>query len=143
MPPSIPVVAALMWLIGTAGDRREIEQRTASYVADYQRQLTAIVADEHYMQEVRGQIPEDTEAPKARTLRGEVFFLFAAAEREWMAIRDVREVDGAALEAGTDVRETLRTLPAGRVADRMKAYNARYNIGRITRNINEPTLALL
>ncbi|WP_410964005.1 hypothetical protein, partial [Salmonella sp. SAL4448] len=26
---------------------------------------------------------------------------------------------------------------------RMKAYNARYNIGRVVRNINEPTLALL
>jgi len=29
------------------------------------------------------------------------------------------------------------------VGEQMRSYNARYNIGRITRNINEPTLALL
>ena len=60
-----------------------------------------------------------------------------------MAIRDVKEVDGVPLTGTRDVRATLRTLPAAQVADRMKSYNARYNIGRITRDINEPTLALL
>ena len=60
-----------------------------------------------------------------------------------MAIRDVKEVDGVPLTGTRDVRATLRTLPASQVADRMKSYNARYNIGRITRDINEPTLALL
>jgi hypothetical protein len=121
----------------------DLQQLAAAYVDDYQKQLTAIVADETYRQAIRGQDPEDEGAPRARTTRGEVFFMFAAAEREWMAIRDVREVDGAPVSGGADVRETLRTLAPGLVAERMKAYNARYNIGRVVRNINEPTLALL
>ena len=121
----------------------DLQQLAASYVDEYQRQLAAIVADEVYVQEIRAQVPLDETAPRSRTLRGEVFFLFAAAEREWMAIRDVKEVDGVPLTGTTDVRATLRTLPAAQVADRMKSYNARYNIGRITRDINEPTLALL
>jgi hypothetical protein len=123
--------------------RPDIRQLAASYVDEYQRQLEAIVADEIYVQEIRAQVPLDEGAPRSRTIRGEVFFLFAAAEREWMAIRDVKEVDGVPLTGTRDVRATLRTLPAAQVADRMKSYNARYNIGRITRDINEPTLALL
>lgn len=125
-----------------SGGRAELHQLAASYIDDYQRQLTAIVADEVYVQEIRSQVPAE-KGPRSRRIRGEVFFLFAAAEREWMAIRDVHEVDGTALTGTADVRETLRTLPAAQVADRMKSYNARYNIGRIARNINEPTLALL
>ena len=123
--------------------RADLQQLAASYVDDYQKQLAAIVADEVYVQEIRAQVPAEEGAPRSRTLRGEVFFLFAAAEREWMAIRDVKEVDGVPLTGTRDVRATLRTLPAAQVADRMKSYNARYNIGRITRDINEPTLALL
>ena len=123
--------------------RPDVRQLAAGYVDDYQKQLTAVVADEVYVQEIRAQDPADEGAPRSRTLRGEVFFLFAAVEREWMAIRDVKEVDGVPLTGTTDVRATLRTLPAGQVSDRMKSDNARYNIGRITRNINEPTLALL
>ena len=126
-----------------ASRRADVRELAAAYVDDYQKQLAAIVADEVYVQEIRAQDPADEAAPRSRTLRGEVFFLFAAAERGWMAIRDVKEVDGAPLTGTTDVRATLRTLPAEQVADRMKSYNARYNIGRITRNINEPTLALL
>jgi hypothetical protein len=60
-----------------------------------------------------------------------------------MAIRDVRTVDGAPAPERTDVRAILATLPVTEVGDRMRSYNARYNIGRIVRTINEPTLALL
>jgi hypothetical protein len=140
---SSPGAAADPGAAAFASGRPDVRQLAASYVDEYQRQLAAIVADEVYVQEIRAQDPVDDGAPRSRTLRGEVFFLFAAAEREWMAIRDVKEVDGVPVSGTTDVRATLRTLPAGQVADRMKSYNARYNIGRITRDINEPTLALL
>ena len=136
-------IVLLAWLGWATPEAADLRQLAASYVDDYQKQLTAIVADEVYVQEIRAQLPAEEGAPRSRTIRGEVFFLFAAAEREWMAIRDAREVDGVALTGTTDVRATLRTLPAAQVADRMKRYNARYNIGRIVRDINEPTLALL
>jgi hypothetical protein len=60
-----------------------------------------------------------------------------------MAIRDVVELDGRALSDRPDLRVALQTLPAGDVAVKFKAYNSRYNIGRTSRNFNEPTLSLL
>jgi hypothetical protein len=126
-----------------AAPPEDLWRLAASYVDEYQKQLTAIVADEVYIQAIRGQDPEQPGAPWSRTTRGEIFFLFAAAERQWMAIRDVREVDGVAVPAGADVREALRTVAPGLVFQQMKAFNTRYNIGRVIREINEPTLALL
>jgi hypothetical protein len=126
--------------------RKSVEQLAAEYVAAYQEQLTAIVADETYTQRILDdQEPLDLTAvrPRSRSTGGEVFFIFTPGGRGWMAIRDVLTVDGAPVRERTDVREILRTSPAAHVGDRMRSYNARFNIGRITRNINEPTLALL
>jgi hypothetical protein len=123
--------------------QKGIAERAAAYVADYQRQLTAIVADEQYVQNIGSQVPADPDAARSRSTTGEVFFIFTAPSRGWMAIRDVQTVDGAAASERTNVREILRTLPVTQVGEQMASYNARYNIGRITRNFNEPTLALL
>ena len=101
------------------------------------------MADEAYVQDVRSQIPAVPGAPRSRSTTGEVFFIFTERPRGWMAIRDVQTVDGAAERERTDVREVLRTLPVTQVGEQMRSHNARYNIGRLTRNINEPTLALL
>jgi hypothetical protein len=128
---------------GPAGRQKPkaVVQRAADYVATYQEELTAIVADETYTQEVRRNLEEP--GARSRTTTGEVFFTFTTAGRGWMAIRDVLTIDGAPAPEPANVREILRTLPAAHVGDRMRSYNAQFNIGRITRNINEPTLALL
>ncbi|MBA3948514.1 MAG: hypothetical protein H0X44_01045 [Acidobacteria bacterium] len=111
------------------------------YVRQYEEELTSVVARETYRQNVRIQIPRVESEPLTRTLTSEVFFMFV--ERQgWMAIRDVLKVDDAMLEPRPDLRRALAELPASQVAARFKAYNARYNIGRIRRNFNEPTLAL-
>lgn len=69
--------------------------------------------------------------------------MFAPANHDWMAIRDVMTVDGQALADRPDLREALRALPPREVASTFKTYNSRFNIGRVFRNFNEPTLALL
>lgn len=115
----------------------------AAYVAEYQRQLTSILADERYTQEIVSQAPPDLRMPRARYMRSEIFFMFAPADHDWMAIRDLMELDGKALSDRPDLRLALQTLPAGDVAVKFKAYNSRYNIGRTSRNFNEPTLSLL
>jgi hypothetical protein len=118
-------------------------ERAAAYVAAYQRQLTAIVADETYTQRITGQIPFDATMPRSRTVRSEIFFMFLPGERWWMAIRDVAAVDGRPAVERPDLRAALRALPAAEVAGRFKAYNSRFNLGRVVRNFNEPTLSLL
>jgi len=120
-----------------------VVRAAAQYVAAYQRQLTSVIADETYTQQIAEQEPRDPDMPRQRRLRSEVFFMFAPDERDWMAIRDVKEVDGNAAPDRLDLGEALRTLAPDEVAAKFKAYNSRYNIGRTVRNFNEPTLSLL
>src|SRR5687767_1395399 len=69
----------------------------AAYVKEYQRALTAVLADEDYQQQVVAQTPLDWSMPHKRRLRSEVFFMFAPASGDWMAMRDVISMDGTAL----------------------------------------------
>ena len=126
--------------LGPPQKHKAIERLAAEYVSGYQQELTAIVADERYTQQVKGELQEP--GVRFRSTSGEVFFIFTAA-RGWMAIRDVLTVDGVPAPERTHVREILRTLPAMEVGARMRSYNARFNIGPVVRDINEPTLALL
>jgi hypothetical protein len=114
----------------------------AAYVKAYQEQLTFLIADEAYTQQVRTQIP-DGGGPKGRTMKSELFFMFTPADRGWMAMRDVIEVDRKPVEGRPDLRAALETLPAAQVAGTFKTYNSRFNIGRTQRNFNEPILSLL
>lgn len=120
-----------------------VVKAAAAYVAEYQRQLTSILADETYTQEILQQVPPAANMPRTRSITSEVFFMFAPATRDWMAIRDVAAVDGEPLRGRPNVREALATLPAREVAATFKEYNSRFNIGRTFRNFNEPTLSLL
>ena len=122
---------------------RAVVDKAAAYVKDYQQKLTSLLADETYTQDVVMQVPRDPKAPISRTLRSEVFFMFAPANRYWMAIRDVIAVDGVKISDRRDLLDALRTLPAPEVAMTFKASNSRFNIGRTFRNFNEPTLSLL
>ncbi|MEX2271131.1 MAG: hypothetical protein WD690_06660 [Vicinamibacterales bacterium] len=114
----------------------------AAYVRDYQQQLTAIIADETYTQQLRAQTPLDKGMARTRTLISEIFFMFTPGH-DWMAIRDVMSMDGRPVSDRPDLRSALQSLAAHDVARRFKAYNSRYNLGRIVRNFNEPTLSLL
>lgn len=115
----------------------------AAYVKEYQRALTAVLADEDYQQQIVAQTPLDRSMPRKRRLRSEVFFMFAPASGDWMAMRDVISMDGAELVQRPNLREALRTLPPVEVARTFKAYNSRFNLGKASRNFNEPTLSLL
>jgi hypothetical protein len=143
----VPVVMGLLVMgQGSAGpdvSAKAVVAAAAAYVAEYQRQLTFVVAEESYRQQIALQTPRDPKMPRVRTTRSEVFFLAAPDHGEWMTIRDVLAVDGSAVTDRPDLREALRTLPAREVAATFKDYNSRFNIGRVYRNFNEPTLSLL
>jgi hypothetical protein len=113
----------------------------AAYVKAYQEQLTLIIADEAYTQQIRSQIPDDR-TTKTRSMKSEMYFITAPAGG-WMAIRDVVEVDRKPVAGRQDLKSALETLPAAQVAGTFKAANSRFNIGRTQRNFNEPILSLL
>src|SRR5687767_488207 len=105
-------------------DNTQVERvvaAAAAYVKDYQRALTAVLADEDYQQRIVAQVPLDRSMPHRRQLVSEVFFMFAPASGDWMAMRDVISMDGTALAQRPNLREALRTLPPVEVARTFKS----------------------
>ena len=141
--PALALLASAGASQGPDTSTKAIVEAAAGYVADYQRQLTSVIADEIYTQEVVAQSPRDPQMPRLRTMRSEVFFVDSATSHHWMAIRDVMSLDGNALGDRPDLRDAFQRLAVGDVAARFKEYNSQYNLGRTFRNFNEPTLSLL
>ena len=142
--PAIGVLAAALLSFGQAPadvDVDAVVNATAEYVRKYQTQLTSVVAEETYTQQVVMRVPNDPSAPRLRRLTSEFFFMFAPAG-EWMGIRDVIRVDGHEVKDRPVVLDELRRLPLQEVADTFLKHNSRFNVGRILRNFNEPTLVL-
>ena len=104
--------------------------------------LSALMADETYVQQIASLIPNDQAIPGYRKTTGEVFFMFAPGGDEWMAVRDLAVVDGQAIKDRLKVLEELKKLPVQDVVAAFKAHNSRFNIGRTSHNFNEPTLTL-
>ncbi len=125
----------------------DVVARASGYVAAYRKAFAFLVADETYSQRAevarsaggRGAIAG---AIQQRTLRGEMFLTYLEADRRWVALRDVAEVDGVPVFDRTDLRALLAASSVQSVAARLFHHNARYNLGDIARNFNEPTLAL-
>jgi hypothetical protein len=123
--------------------------RAASYVAEFHRQLSSIVAEEQYVQDwysrPRGGRPPTSERSH-RELKSDLLLLKPTHRDGWMAFRDVFEVDGAPVR---DRQERLahlfleRTPSGDALIRRILDESSRYNIGDIRRNVNTPTYPLL
>ena len=112
----------------------------ATYLERYESQLSAVVADESFVQEERRR----NNAYATRTTNAEILLLRLQGEPEWLGIRDVKKVNGKAV-AGTGVTLTeLLTRPDKDVVAKAAAIveaSARYNLGS-RRTINMPTIPL-
>jgi hypothetical protein len=121
--------------------------RAATYVADFQRELATIVGEEHYVQRWTWAGPRKGSAPQERReLRADLLMVKPAASREWMAYRDVFEVDGRPVRDRDDRLPELFLKPsqtADQQIGQILAASARYNIGDIQRNVNTPLFSLL
>jgi hypothetical protein len=111
----------------------------ADYVARYQRAFLFLLADEVYGQT---RTVDAAPAPETRTMRGELFLTYLEAERRWIAVHDFADVNGQPVPDRADLRALLRQGAVRSVAPQLAGRNARYNLGRVVRNFNEPTLAL-
>jgi len=119
---------------------RALVAAASKYVAKYQQEFAFLIADESYSQTKT----DGGGRSQNRLLRSEFFLTYLPADNEWVAVRDVLDVDGAPVAN----REELRALLAkgGEIKgliSQVIARNARYNIGSTSRNFNEPTLPLL
>ena len=141
------LVVALTMPALRAQDRAKIDTSAKAvlaaavkYVNAYQHDMAFVLADELATQHVatgNGDIRE------SRRTRAEFFLTFLPNEGSWIAVRDVREVDGAPVTDPDDVRSLMQRAPLWRMASVIADKNSRFNIGNIRRTFNEPTIALL
>src|SRR5689334_24131739 len=80
----------------------DVLKRTAAYVADFERQLSGIVAEEHYTQQVRFAQGYPPIMNRDRRLRSDLLLVKPSPTREYMQFRDVYEVDDRAVRDHDD-----------------------------------------
>jgi hypothetical protein len=160
-------LAVIAWLTGAAHAERQpslatVLDRAGAYVDSFERQLSGIVAEEHYVQEVltftkrRGCPSNATYAsvlncqgqlvnPIRAELRSDLGLVRPVGAATWTEFRDVFESNGAPVR---DRTERLTKLFAGDEAGHrdqighILAESSRFNIGDISRNINTPLFPL-
>ena len=123
----------------------QVLARAGAYVDEFQRQLSSIVAEETYLQEV-APAAGSTVGQNRRALRSDLLLLRPERSLTWVQYRDVFEVDGSpVLDRGERITSqsfNATALTAERV-NRIRSESARYNIGDIERTLNVPVLPLV
>jgi hypothetical protein len=119
---------------------RALVDAAARYVATYHDEFKFLLADEEYTQTLHS---EDGETVQQRRLTGELFLTYIPGDRDWIAVHDFATVDDEKIPDRDDVRALLKKRDVRGVAAQIANRNARYNIGRLGRNFNQPTLPLL
>ena len=128
---------------------KAVMQRAGVYVAEFRRQLSSMVSEESYVQEVRPLAARPARTSPStirRELRSDFLLVWPAGADRYVEFRDVFEVDGKPVRDRQQRLTALlldRSPAAGPGIQRIIDESARYNIGTIERNVNTPTLPLL
>ena len=144
------IVAAFLSGSVSAQPRPTVEQlldRMASYLADYEQQLSSVVADEMFSQRVvytraykNGQ---PVTADDRRKIESEVAFIRLPGGADWLGFRDVRKINGKAINENqlnlADVLASSKDVIAQ--ARTIAIASAEHNLG-VARTTNVPTAAL-
>lgn len=132
-------------------DPQAVRARMHAYLTDYEPQLSALVADEHFEQWpldnlltglTPGTYKRDTF--RLRILDSEVAFVSLPANAGWLGFRDVQRVKGKPVKRRSRSLAELLVLETADARDRALALlleSARYNLGA-PRTINLPSLPL-
>jgi hypothetical protein len=124
--------------------------RAASYIDRYGDQLTGLVVEESYVQDVVmvnrfGYRVTPPKGPTHRTLKSDLLLIRPSGTDTWVQFRDVYEVDGRGVRDRNDrlARLFLDSRKSNESqAQKIARESSRYNIGDVERNINLPVLAL-
>lgn len=143
------VVAAS--LVGRAADPPDpvldgVLKRAGQYVLDFEQQLAGVVAEESYVQTSLGAGGAPLMPGGRRELKSDVLMVKPIGSARYLAFRDVFEVDKREVRDRQDRLMKLFLEPGSSTASQVAkivAESARFNIGRVYRNINLPPFALL
>jgi len=151
------VMAALFCATGARAAEPTLAQvldRAAAYVRHFQTQFASVIADEWYEQEASF-IEESPEVASdrlaARTVRkrymqSEFVLVFMASRGVWLGFRDVISVDGQRVADRDERRARLLMRRPQHTQAELRAItdeSARFNIGHVQRNTNQPVFVLI
>jgi hypothetical protein len=119
----------------------QLLDRMGAYLIEYESQLSSVVADERFEQNVYGLGARSRTA--AATLESEVAFIRLPGGAEWLGFRDVKRVNFKAVKQGGPSVSDVLTSAAGDMTKARAIANAsaRHNLG-LPRTINVPTAPL-
>jgi hypothetical protein len=148
----VPGAIALLLLLAAPARAQEpklavVMQRAAAYVAEFHRQLSGVVAEERYTQEVKSfaNLRDKLSKPARTELKSDLLLVRPASGGDWIEFRDVFEANGTPVRDRTE-RLTKLFLDGSRSARNQIGdildESSRFNIGEIKRNINTPVFAL-
>jgi hypothetical protein len=146
---AVALAALALWSLSAHAQEPTLDTvlaRAATYVADYQKRLAAIVSEEHYRQQVVAARPGRSTSRQYRELKSDVLLVKPGEGDSWVQFRDVFEVDRKPIR---DRDQRLYRLFVEAKSDRelqvatIQNESARYNIGPLTRTINIPIMGML
>jgi hypothetical protein len=120
---------------------RELVGRASQYINWYDREMTAVVGEERYRQELTAL----SVGLRTRELVSEIGWLSLAGLGDAIAVRDVLEVDGHPTRGEHSLRRLLENPEAvvESMVSNLLAQSAAHNLGAESRNINFPTFPLV
>jgi hypothetical protein len=149
MSARFALVALLLAGGQTAGPPPDqILDRVGRYVRDFEEAFAVVVSDEQYEQKA---VVLDGRAGgrsnRTQRIRSEMLFAWLPEQQSWLTARNVLAVNGAPVpDSRNRIDAALTDAPDG--SDRrtrlrrLRDEGARFNVGRIYRNFNDPTLVL-
>lgn len=150
MPGVLAVFLAAVPAFAQQPDLATVLTRAATYVVEFQRQLSGVVAEEQYVQDVRYPLATGTRyglrALTHRELKSDLLMVKPVGGDRWMQFRDVFDVDGKPVRDRSERLMQLFVSPSASSAsqaERIIEESTRYNIGDLQRTVNLPVFALL
>lgn len=114
-------------------------ERAARFVDTFEEEFSLVVGVERCRQEVHA-----LQGGEMADLESEIFFVGIDERRTWLTVRNVLTVNGRSVaESSGSVIDLLTTRGNSARLRELADASARHNIGRVHRNFNDPTLALL
>jgi len=146
---SRPIVGLALVMLGLLPARpaekpplADLLTRAGTHIRRFEQDFELVISDEDYRQRAGGRIYLN---PRERRTRSEMLFMWLPDESTWLVVRNVLTVDGRPVpDSQNRLADRLGDTSAGRATRlrRLLDEGARFNLGRIFRNINYPTLAL-
>ena len=124
----------------------QILARVGDYVRRFETDFAIIISDERYDQ--KDVVIGDNGRLRSRAqraIRSETLFAWVPEQQAWLMARNVLTVDGATVpdsKARLDAALAENTPDTRARLRRLRDEGARFNVGRIYRNFNDPTMVM-